>query len=162
MKLKIYPILYSEIRKGTVWSFHETKSDLIKIINLENKKSIVVSHRKIDDNFIKIYNLSHFTNNLDIKNSDIILIDEYYRKKLFLLKYNEVEILIKPVKSYQFWLRLSFLKNHSDEVVKITFWFTLSIFIFTIFTYIVSFDELKRSILSLFSAFLLFMNLIFI
>ena len=64
MKYKIYPTLYSEIRKGTVWSFFETDSNLIKIKNLENKKSIVVSHRKIDENFIKIYNQSDFTNKL--------------------------------------------------------------------------------------------------
>lgn len=145
MKYKIYPTLYSEIRKGTVWTYYKTDSNLIKIKNIENKKSVIISHREIDSNFINVYNKSDFTNKL-VKNScsEIIIFDEYYRNKLGISNYNEVELKIKPVKSYQFWHKLSFLKNHSDEVVKITFWFTLVTFLFCLYSYIISLENLFK------------------
>lgn len=145
MKYKIYPTLYSEIRKGTVWTYYKTDSNLIKIKNIENKKSVIISHREIDSNFINVYNKSDFTNKL-VKNScsEIIIFDEYYRNKLGISNYNEVELKIKPVKSYQFWYKLSFLKNHSDEVVKITFWFTLVTFLFCLYSYIISLENLFK------------------
>ena len=39
MKYKIYPTLHSEIKKGTVWTYYKTDSNLIKIKNKENKKN---------------------------------------------------------------------------------------------------------------------------
>ena len=53
MKYKIYPTLHSEIRKGTVWTYFKTNSNLIKIKNSQNGKYVVISHREIDSNFIK-------------------------------------------------------------------------------------------------------------
>lgn len=143
---KIYPTLHSEIRKGTVWSFYETDSNLIKIKNLKNKKSIVVAHRKIENNFIKIYKQSIFTNKSEISNENVFIIDEYYRNKLGVSKYDEVELKIKPVKSFVFWYKLSYLKNHPDEVVNITFWFALLTFVFTLFSYIIPYEKLIKII----------------
>ena len=78
---------------------YKTDSNLIKIKNIENKKSVIISHREIDSNFINVYNKSDFTNKL-VKNScsEIIIFDEYYRNKLGISNYNEVELKIKPVK----------------------------------------------------------------
>jgi hypothetical protein len=151
MKYKIYPTLYSEIRKGTVWSFFETDSNLIKIKNLENKKSIVVSHRKIDENFIKIYNQSDFTNKLDIKNKDVILFDEYYRNKLCVEKYSGFKLQIKPVKC--FWNKLAYLSNHSDDIVKISFWFAFLTFLFSFITYFLPFSKLCDCVAKIISQF---------
>ena len=146
MKYKIYPTLHSEIRKGTVWTYFKTNSNLIKIKNSQNGKYVVISHREIDSNFIKIYNQSDITYSLDDYSiPEKILFDEYYRKQLGVSKYSEVELEIKPVKSL--WYKLLFLKNHSDEVVKITFWFTFLSFIFSLFSYIISFEKLIKIIL---------------
>ncbi len=150
MKYKIYPTLHSEIRKGTVWSFFKINSNLIKIKNVENNKSIIVAHRKIENNFIKIYSQSDFTNPLEISNKNVIIIDEYYRNKLSVSKYDEIELEIKHVKSFQFWCKLSYLKNHPDEVVNITFWFAFLTFIFTIFSYIISFEKLIKVVNQIF------------
>lgn len=86
MKYRIYPALYSEIRMGIVWTTSsEIETNLIKIKNPKNGKSIIVAHRSIEDNYRKIYNSSDNTNRLNsFINSNQIIIDEYYRKKIFL------------------------------------------------------------------------------
>lgn len=150
MKYKIYPTLYSEIRKGTVWSFYETNSNLIKIKNIENKKSIIVAHRKIENNFIKIYNQSDFTNPLEISNKNVILIDEYYRNKLCIKKYCELELEIKPVNS--FCGKLSYLSNHSDDIVRISFWFAFITFLFSLITYFLPLNKLCNCISNIISS----------
>ncbi len=144
MKYRIYPALYSEIRMGIVWTTSsEIETNLIKITNPKNGKSIIVAHRSIDDNYRKIYDNSDYTNRLDsVINPNQIIIDEYYRKKINISKNSDVELLITPVKSSQLWSNLSYLKNHPNEVIKITYWFTFLTFLFTLFTYIVSYNKL--------------------
>lgn len=144
MKYRIYPSLYSEIRMGIVWTTSsEIEANLIKIKNPKNGKSIIVAHRSIEDNYRKIYNSSDNTNRLNsFINSNQIIIDEYYRKKINISKNSDVELLITPVKSSQLWSNLSYLKNHPNEVIKITYWFTFLTFLFTLFTYIVSYNKL--------------------
>lgn len=162
MKYKIYPTLHSEIRKGTVWTYYKTDSDLIKIKNSENGKSIIVAHREIDSNFIKTYDQSNITNRIsDYCSSEKIVFDEYYREKLGVLKYCEVVLEITPVKYFRIWYRLIFLKNHPDEVVKITFWFTFLTFIFSVFSYVVSYDKLIKIITHISACFIDLACLIF-
>lgn len=144
MKYRIYPALNSEIRMGIVWTTSsEIETNLIKITNPTNGKSIIVAHRSIDKNYRKIYDSSDYTNRLDsVINPNQIIIDEYYRKKINISKNSDVELLITPVKSSQLWSNLSYLKNHPNEVIKITYWFTFLTFLFTLFTYIVSYNKL--------------------
>lgn len=144
MKYRIYPALYSEIRMGTVWtSSNEIDTNLIKIKNPANGKSIIVAHRFIDANYRKIYDNSVYTKRLDsVINPNQSIIDEYYRKKINISKNSDVELLIKSVKSSQLWSKLSYLKNHPNEVIKITYWFTFLTFLFTLFSYIVSYNKL--------------------
>ena len=144
MKYRIYPALNSEIRMGIVWTTSsEIETNLIKITNPKNGKSIIVAHRSIDDNYRKIYDNSDYTNRLDsVINPNQIIIDEYYRKKINISKNSDVELLITPVKLSQLWSNLSYLKNHPNEVIKITYWFTFLTFLFTLFTYIVSYNKL--------------------
>lgn len=136
--------LYSEIRMGIVWTTSsEIETNLIKIKNPKNGKSIIVAHRCIDDNYIKIYNSSYNTNRLKgFNNSNEIIIDEYYRKKINVSKNSDVELLIIPVKPSQLWSNLSYLQNHPNEIIKITFWFTFLTFLFTLFSYVVSYEKL--------------------
>lgn len=141
MKYKIYPALHSEIRKGNVWSTFQTDSYLVKIKNLENNKSIVVAHRFIEDNFKNIYQ-KHINNNNKLEGNSIIVIDEYYRKKLNIFTRTDFDLEIKPVKRFSIRGNLSYLKNHPDEVVKITFWFAFLTFVFSLFSYVISYNKL--------------------
>ena len=162
MKYIIYPTLFSEIKKGTVWTYYRTDSNLIKIKNKENNKSIIVAYRKIDKNFINKYDKPGNTKNL--KNDTFlekILFDEYYRNKLGVSKYDEVELEIKPVKSFVFWYKLLYLKNHPDEVVNITFWFAFLTFIFTLFSYIISFEKLIKVVNHIFNCLIEIISIIF-
>ena len=144
MKYRIYPALYSEIRMGTVWTTSsEIETNLIKIKNPANGKSIIAAHRFIDANYRKIYDNSVYTKRLNsVINPNQIIIDEYYRKKINISKNSDVELLITSVKSSQLWSKLSYLKNHPNEVIKITYSFTFLTFLFTMFTYIVSYNKL--------------------
>lgn len=119
---KIYAALHSESRTGKVWNNEKLNNRLIKIINLENKKSIIVSNRRIDFNFEKKYNQKpRFT----LEESSLVM-DEFYRNKLGIFSTQEVKFLIiNPVAKWQICDNLRYLYEHPDDVVRITFWLAI-------------------------------------
>ena len=157
MKYKIYPTLHSEIKKGTVWTYYKTDSNLIKIKNKENKKSIIVAYRFLDKYFEKLYG-GDLESSLD---SEAIVVDSYYRNKLKLENKEIVNLEIKPVCKYDFISKLKYLSSHPDEVVKITFWFTFLTFIFSLFSYIISFEKLIKIIIHIFNCLIELIAIIF-
>lgn len=121
-KYKIYAALHSESRTGSVWNNEKLKNRLIKIINLENNKSIIVSNRKIDSNFEKKYNKGGRIPLIETA----IVIDEFYRNKLGIYSTQEIKLLtINPVAKWQIWYNLRYLYEHPDDVVRITFWLAI-------------------------------------
>lgn len=152
MEYKIYPTLYSEIRKGTVWSEDKIDTNLVKIKNLVNDKTIIVAHRQIDPNFKRFYKESKYTKDIkrESENEKCLVIDEFYRKKLKLNK-NKIEYLeIKPIQKCKFFYNLKYLSSHPNEVVQITFWFTLFTFLFSFITYFLPLDKLCNCISKIF------------
>lgn len=143
---KIYATLHSEVKKGTVWTYKEFDDiSLIKITNTDNKKSIIVAYRFIDNNFEKKYNESKSKEEYKINNTkqpQPIIIDDYYRKKLGdLTTQKYYSFKIEPVKSY--WYRLRYLREHSDEVVRITYWLAQLSIIISFFSYFVPIEKLQ-------------------
>lgn len=133
-KYKVFATLHSESRTGRVWNGEGYTNRLIKIKH--KSSSVVVSNRRIDENFEKIYNgekrypLTH----------NAIVIDEHYRIKLGNLDtQNEYDFEIKPVKCYDICSNLKYLNQHPDDVVRITYYFTWFAIILGVITAIVPF-----------------------
>jgi hypothetical protein len=119
---KIYAALHSESRTGKVWNNEKLNNRLIKIINVENNKSVIVSNRRIDSNFEKKYNDNpRFT-----LEESALVIDEFYRNKLGVFSTQEIKVLtINPVAKWQICDNLRYLYEHPDDVVRITFWLAI-------------------------------------
>jgi hypothetical protein len=119
---KIYASLFSESRTGRVWNNEKLNNRLIKIINVENNKSVIVSNRRIDSNFEKKYNQKPRFN---LEESSLVM-DEFYRNKLGIFSTQEIKLLtISPVAKWQIWYNLRYLYEHPDDVVRITFWLAI-------------------------------------
>lgn len=112
----IRPALHSEIDNGSLWISKELESKLIKITY--DKKSIIVSNHFIDENYINHYN-SNNTNRIILSES-LIIMPDYYRKKLGLLKNKNYDISIQPVQGICYDLK--YLQSHPNDIVRISYW----------------------------------------
>lgn len=118
-KYKVFATLHSEAKTACVWNREGHKNRLIKI--KYNSRSTVVSNRRIDKNFEKIYNQRTTYTLTD----NAIIIDEYYRIKLGNLDtQKEYSFEIEPVKYCDIYSNLKYLNQHPDDVVRITYYFT--------------------------------------
>src|SRR5690554_8209052 len=119
-KYKVFATLHSKARTGRAWNGEGYKNRLIKI--KYQSTTIVVSNRRIDKNFVKEYN----DGTRYSLTSNAIVIDEYYRIKLGNIEtQKEYCFEISPVKSCDVYSNLKYLNQHPDDVVRITYYFTL-------------------------------------
>ncbi|RDI07072.1 hypothetical protein [Flavobacterium sp. AG291] len=136
---KIYAAKHSDIRTGKVWNTEGLGSNLIKI--KIKHKSIIVSNRRIDDNFERIF-FGEFTEKINGKpkeeskkkfDENSLVIDEYYRLRLNIDTSKTYRAEIKPVRKFDIYSQLRYLWQHPDDVVRITFWLAVASIIISIF-----------------------------
>lgn len=126
-KYKVFAALHSEARTGCVWNGEGYKNRLIKV--KYQSKTIVVSNRRIDENYKKEYN----DGTRYSLTSNAIVIDEYYRIRLGNIEtQNEYCFETNPVKCCDVYSNLKYLNQHPDDVVRITYYFTLVGFVTSI------------------------------
>jgi hypothetical protein len=115
----IFHALHPEVRTGDCWNNERKGSRLLRISNPKSN-SIIVSNRKIDENFIKHYNNSENTKEIKMTD-DILILDEHYRKILKVKPQEKVELEIEEVNKYSL-LRFKYLHQHPNDSVQIAFW----------------------------------------
>ncbi|WP_337043050.1 hypothetical protein [Emticicia sp. 17c] len=141
---KIFAAIHSEARSGDVWTYEKfiQRPRLIKISRPKSNIYIIVTYRHIDENFESIYNPEETnpeetnkqeTNkdgsinkkNLNKKlkryrlTPNALVIDSYYKTKLFLENQTEVELCVVPVKSYQFCYHIKYLWQHPNDSIRL-------------------------------------------
>jgi hypothetical protein len=100
MIYKIYSSINTESLESWIWTNHDVTdfNNFIQIKNVSNGKTITCFKRTIDDNFLRLYNDDK--NRIQITpDDDVIIMNEYYRRKLEIetQKYYDLEIIkIKP------------------------------------------------------------------
>jgi len=119
--MQIYKSIYEESNEGWIWisSMNGIKSrQLIHVKNTQTDKSIYVSCRIIDNDFIKIYNAGNNRKKMNLNNS--MVISSYYRD---LLEINEnVDIStfeIKLIEKKQICKKIQFLTKHPDLALRL-------------------------------------------
>lgn len=118
---RIHAALHSETRTGDCW-IPETFNNynLIRVKNNANNRSVIVSYRHIEDNFRTKYNESG-TRRIPLRDNSIVL-DDYYRQRLGVNTREEVDLDITPRKRSDFRASMRYLRQHANDVVRISFW----------------------------------------
>jgi hypothetical protein len=128
-KFTIRASLKSDIRTSKIWSSEPITTNLVKIKN--KRKSIIVSHRRIDDNFINDYNTSDNTIDISLQD-DILILDEYYRKLLGVDKNTTIMLNMIPIKWYYLRSNLLYLLKHPDDSIRIATYLALFSILFDV------------------------------
>ena len=125
MKYKVLASLRDEMNQGWVWSTNSSFNvrSIVKIINLENKKSIHCEHLQIEDNYINTYNDNHKRYKIK-KDNKTIIVNAWYRDKLGNIetkKYHNLEL--KAASSL--WGKFQANINHPQVVVRMATWLSI-------------------------------------
>lgn len=113
----IHTTVHEYARTGDAWNYVKLRSRLIKIHNPVARKSVIVTNRRIDKYFEK--KCPFYIN----ENENSLLLDEYYRNRLYVATGEQVELNIRPCKSIFGHLR--YLRQHPNDVVRITYWLAI-------------------------------------
>ncbi|MEZ8097228.1 hypothetical protein ACED51_24285 [Photobacterium swingsii] len=111
----------SDINDGFVWVARKNfkPRSIIKIKNKDNGKVVYCEYLEVDQNFLNDYNKKpRLTIN---PNEDLIVISEWYRKKLGdIPTKQEVDLDINEVDSH--WAKFRTCINHPQIVVRLSSW----------------------------------------
>jgi|SRR5882724_2509101 len=88
---KIFAALHEDTDKGWVWlSLGNAFTSRMTVKILRGGKSVYCEYRKLDDNFVNVYNRQECTKQIDAgRYSDVVVISDWYRKALGGLETNE-------------------------------------------------------------------------
>ena len=111
--------LHSEIRTGDCWINDNLNCRLIQLTNVTNGKSVIVAYRHIDDNYRNHYNIPG-SGRIFLTNQSIVL-DDYYRNILGVITQQAIDIDITPITRNNFRASMRYLRQHANDVVRITY-----------------------------------------
>lgn len=115
MKYKIYPTLHEESNNGWVWLFR-ADSDPRSVIRLCHKgRTVYCEWRRIDENFIAVYNSRLRTDTLSRENQDTLVVSDWYRRALE-IKNGEAEV---ETGKAGWWGELKAGSQHPDPRVRL-------------------------------------------
>lgn len=118
---RIHAALHSEARTGDCWIPENFPGcNLIRVKNNANNRSVIVSYRQIEDNFRTKYNEPN-THRIPLRGNSIVL-DDYYRKRLEVNTREDVDLEISPTWRFNICASLRYLRQHANDVVRITYW----------------------------------------
>lgn len=115
-KFKIYASMNLESLEPWIWTNYDEidSNGYITITNNSNGKKIKCFKRTIDNNFLNIYNQEGRTK-IDSPKDKIIVINEYYRKKLGTETQQECQLSIKKARCFD---RLFLNLDHPNPQVQ--------------------------------------------
>ena len=119
MRYFIRPTLSEESLEPWVWINDNSINGFIRIQNLANGKSIKTYKRTIDRNFIKVYNEKRTIDHIQFSDSErLLIINEYYRKKLNLKTNEDADLRIENEKWFNKIFRIHW--GHPHPTVQYT------------------------------------------
>lgn len=128
---RVFASIHSDSRSSEIWTTNKNiKTKLVKVTSdVPKSESIIVSHRKIEKNFRSLYNKKD-SGRLSIhEDKDSIVISEYYRDKLKISTKQDFKLNIVQIEWFFIYYQLRYLREHPNDVVRITYWLTIIAFV---------------------------------
>ncbi len=134
MEFKIFASMNIDSLEPWIWTNYDEidSNGYITITNSSNNKKIKCFKRTIDNNFLKMYNQEGRIK-IDSRNDKIIVINEYYRKRLGTETQQECQLTIKKAKYFD---QLFFNLDHPNPQVQYGNRMALWSFVFGILSFI--------------------------
>jgi len=121
MKYKVQAALREDLNEGWVWGpdLKFEQRPIVKITNLDNKKTVYCEYLTINDNYIENYNRPKDTVEIKI-GTNVITMNEWYRKRLGIPETKKEYNLTIATERARILAQIRMGLQHPQAVVRIT------------------------------------------
>ncbi|MBY5868638.1 hypothetical protein [Rhizobium leguminosarum] len=125
-KFIIRAALHDEANEGWIWTEGFQSRSLVEISNRDNGRSVICQTRKLDNNFLKVYNAENACRRKIKLNQDTIVISSWYRDALGGFDTTDEDDVTGRVvldvcqrRSLRPWWQMRAASHHPDIVVRL-------------------------------------------